>query len=374
MKLGKLMIERNAMDQSARTIQAAYRGGKGRKDANDKLERAFEERKRHRAARGLQSIARSKSARMRAADLRRQRDEETDEQWLRRMSKARELSAVKIQATTRSLLAKWAYQHTRDADERARLMVVRIQTAWRAHFAKEKYRRYRAREVEAEARIQRLEAAARERRSMELRAATALRRQQAMERARREVRALGESQRRKMRTEQDAASTLVQSIFRGAAARDEFQRLRKEFNAKILSENANMIQNVWRNRAGRKRIGRLMKMYDAQLKEKSAIIIQQQARGQLARWHFKHASKEAKELDAAIMIQSAWRARRGRKEYAAILAERQAKIEEAAAIVVQSAWRAKQARGRVKDLKAEKQAALEEQMAIRLQCIVSTYC
>eukprot|EP00947_MAST-08B_sp_MAST-8B-sp1_P003611 g3611.t1 len=378
-KLGELMQERDAMERGAGVIQRAYRGAKGRRDYDARLEAAFDKRQKDRAAADVQRAYRGKKARS-FAEQRRQSGAARESMA---KAKRRHEMAVKIQTATRGCLARWYLRNTKNDKEREIAFAIMLQAAFRGRRDRERVRKLQE-EIAAtkgylqqrananKGRVKALEEAAHLHRETERKAALALRRRQAMSAARNAARAhaakFDDDRALEQKAEHEAA-VMIQTAFRGNLARAEFARKRKEYDAKIRTENATMIQSAWRGRAAQKRVAAIKKEYDEKIANEKAVLIQRLARGKLARLAFQNAkTEEEKEAAAALMLQCAWRSRQARTKVAALTKEKYDKMAEDAAIMVQCAWRSKKAREKVNQLKAEKQAALEEQAAIMLQC------
>jgi hypothetical protein len=167
----------------------------------------------------------------------------------------------------------------------------------------------------------------------------------------------------------NAKATEIQSIMRGHLARKKVQEIHDHFDHQIKDEKARMIQNVWKNHTGRRQLHRLYLGFTAQMQEQSVIMIQSQIRGSLARLHFKHTKdQQAKEEDAARMLQAAWRGFKARQEYDRLKKERDEMLRNKAAVILQSWFRERKCRHKYLELKAEMRRQLEEQYAIILQC------
>ena len=169
---------------------------------------------------------------------------------------------------------------------------------------------------------------------------------------------------------QHACANHVQNVWRGFMARKKFANIRDEYDDKIREAKADQIGNAWRNHVGRKKLHRLGQAYKEMLKGQAAIVVQSQVRGALARLHFKHTKDAIKRTeDAAIMIQSAWRCRRARREHARLKKEYEEEVLlKGSAIIIQCWYRSWKARQRVQKLSAERDEKLAEQAAIMLQC------
>ena len=169
---------------------------------------------------------------------------------------------------------------------------------------------------------------------------------------------------------QHACANRVQNIWRGFMARKRFANIRDEYDDKIREAKADQIGNAWRNHVGRKKLHRLGQAYKEKMKGEAAIVVQSQVRGALARLHFKHTKDANKRIeDAAIMIQSAWRCRRARREHARLKSEyEQEVLLKGSCIIIQCWYRSWKAQQRVDRLTIERDDKLAEQAAIMLQC------
>ena len=169
---------------------------------------------------------------------------------------------------------------------------------------------------------------------------------------------------------QHACANRVQNMWRGFMARKRFANIRDEYDDKIREAKADQIGNAWRNHVGRKKLHRLGQAYKERMKGQAAIVVQSQVRGALARLHFKHTTDANKRIeDAAIMIQSAWRCRRARREHARLKKEYEEEVLlKGSCIIIQCWYRSWKARQRVESLTIERDDKLAEQAAIMLQC------
>ncbi len=169
---------------------------------------------------------------------------------------------------------------------------------------------------------------------------------------------------------QTAMANRIQNVWRGVLAKKRFAGIREEYDEKIANAKADAIQNAWKNHLGRRKLHRLGQAFRRKMQHEAAELIQQQVRGALARLHFRHTKDEAQRaVDAAIMIQSAWRARQSRARYAVIRAEyEQECLLKQSAIIIQSWFRRRRAELRVGRLRRERDAKLREQAAVMLQC------
>jgi hypothetical protein len=116
----------------------------------------------------------------------------------------------------------------------------------------------------------------------------------------------------------------IQSAWRIRTAHSKMKVIREEYQEKINDEKANQIQNAWKNHVARKKLFAMGDMYRKKIEEQAAIMIQQQIRSRLARLHFRHTKDEhQREVDAAIMLQAAWRRHSAEVEYKRIYSEYQ---------------------------------------------------
>ena len=172
-----------------------------------------------------------------------------------------------------------------------------------------------------------------------------------------------------MEIKTDMALT-IQCAWRGQAARKKMKDLKDEYDELIDGEKANMIQSAWKNHVARKKLFQMGAMYRQKMEEQAAIMLQQQIRSKLAKLHFRH-TKDAhqREVDAAIMLQAAWRGRHAYVEYGRLHDEyiNECVIKNSV-IIIQSWFRRRQASKKVHLLRIERDEKLVHVSSIIIQC------
>jgi len=137
--------------------------------------------------------------------------------------------------------------------------------------------------------------------------------------------------------------------------------VKEKYQDLIDDEKANMIQNSWKNHVGRKKLFQMGAIYRKKMEEQAAIMIQQQIRSRLAKLHFRHTKDEhQRKVDAAIMLQAAWRGARAKMEYGRLRKEYEFEcLLKNSAIIIQSWFRRRKAKKKVSQLTKERDKKLK---------------
>mmetsp|Transcript_30349 Transcript_30349/g.48326 ORF Transcript_30349/g.48326 Transcript_30349/m.48326 type:complete len:679 (-) Transcript_30349:1233-3269(-) len=214
----------------------------------------------------------------------------------------------------------------------------------------------------------------------------------AREAAKRELQKRGEILKKEY---ENNSAVAVQSMFRGYLGRKLMRDAKKEYDARITHEGAEIIQSRFRGYMARKMITEKKHEMQREVESAAATVLQSQYRGSLARKEFDSAKTvkgrrlagckmiqawwrgcvarievssaqkeyyaEVEEL-AAVMLQCAWRCHKARKLKNKLIEERNSQMEYAAAVMLQAAWRGFKARKDMKRLKRQMEAIKEEQL------------
>ena len=155
---------------------------------------------------------------------------------------------------------------------------------------------------------------------------------------------------------------MIQCQWRIKKAQDDIKVIQEDYQDKIDEERANMIQNAWKNHVGRKLLFKMGDMYRKKMEEQAAIMMQQQIRAKLARLHYRHTKDaHAREVDAAIMFQAAWRGRIATTEYKRLRKEYEYEcLLKNSAIIIQSWFRRRKANQKVDSLRKERDVKIRQ--------------
>ena len=162
----------------------------------------------------------------------------------------------------------------------------------------------------------------------------------------------------------------IQSAWRIRTAHKTMKDVKDNYQELINDQKANMIQQAWKNHVSRTLLFQMGAMYRGKMEEQAAIIMQQHMRATLARLHFRHTKDaHAREVDAAIMLQAAWRRHRAEMEYERLLKEyRYECLLKRSAIILQSWFRARVAKKKISSLRTERDSQIARIASIQIQC------
>jgi len=142
-----------------------------------------------------------------------------------------------------------------------------------------------------------------------------------------------------------------------------------QLEAERREASAIMIQSQFRMRLGKKKFNEVRKEYDEKLRIEKQKLLEQEARERLAALNNMRLKEEQEEMERKMKEEEAKRiaAEEEEKKLRALLAL-QKETEETKALIIQSMCRQWLARRRVRKLKEERMALIRERYAIKIQC------
>ncbi|CAK9027874.1 Abnormal spindle-like microcephaly-associated protein homolog, partial [Durusdinium trenchii] len=162
---------------------------------------------------------------------------------------------------------------------------------------------------------------------------------------------------------------VVQSSFRRHLGIKKMREARAKHNAKIQNEGAKVIQAKFRGHLARRNVKAKMENLRRDLESKAATAISSRWRGTAARRNItdKRLSRGEREVAVAVFVQSWWRARLAARQTEVLRQAYLQQVEEIAAIMVVTAFRCLKAKKEKARLLALREYEMEVAAAIMLQ-------